>query len=369
MRLSEMKFPRSGQVAPNRYWLAAMTNQQSHEDGTLSDAELEWLRRRAQGGFGVVTTCAVHVSRTGQGWPGELGAWDELHVAGLERLANALRAEGALGLVQLFHGGARSPCKLTGAQPISAMSAFPPGEDGKVDLPRAATEDELQGVIADFAAAARRVEAAGWPGVELHGAHGYLLAQFCHPRYNQRLDRYGRDDEGRWRLLLEVLRAVKAATGPGFIVGVRVSPRTYEGDGLAETTACLRLTERLWQEGIDFLHLSLWDSFRHDDDDPAKEPVLPKFRKVLPAECPLIVAGGLRTASDCERVFDMGADAVAVGRAAIAFADWPLKIKADPHWQPAPAPYTVEHLRAQGLGDAFIRYMQRWPGYVSNPLP
>jgi len=98
-----------------------MTNQQSAADGTLGEQELAWLQRRAEGGFGVVTTCAVHVSRTGQGWPNELGAWGEQHLPGLTRLAGAIGKAGALGLVQLFHGGARCPTALTGVRPVSAV--------------------------------------------------------------------------------------------------------------------------------------------------------------------------------------------------------------------------------------------------------
>ncbi|MCD8481340.1 MAG: NADH:flavin oxidoreductase [Verrucomicrobia bacterium] len=369
MRSDNLKFPVSGLTMPNRYWLAAMTNQQSHEDGTLSDDEFTWLKRRAEGGFGVVTTCAVHVTRHGQGWPGELGAWHDRHIPGLSRLAKAIKECGTLGLVQLFHGGARSPAKLTGVQPISAMDGSPPGEGGNGEEPRSAREDELLAIIEDFAAAAKRVQDAGWSGVELHGAHGYLLAQFLSPRYNLRKDGWGDDAEGRWRLLLSVLKAVKSATGPGFAVGVRISPRNYEGDGVRETLDALKLVERLIAEGVDFIHLSLWDSFRHDEDDPEKVPVLQKFSHVVSGKCPLVVAGGLRTAADRDRAFAMGADAIAIGRAAIAYADWPMLIEKDGgQWQPAPPPYPVAHLRGQGLGDAFIRYMQKWPGYVSDPL-
>ncbi|MGZ4462377.1 MAG: oxidoreductase, partial [Gaiellaceae bacterium] len=95
---------RNGAVARNRVALAAMTNRQSRADGSLSEAELAWLLRRADGGFGIVTTCAAHVARDGQGWPGELGIFDEALLPGLRRLAEALRATGALGFVQLYHG-------------------------------------------------------------------------------------------------------------------------------------------------------------------------------------------------------------------------------------------------------------------------
>src|SRR5271156_1103356 len=113
----------NGVRAVNRLWLAPMTNQQSADDGTLADDELNWLLMRARGGFGVVETCASHVARDGQGWKGELGIYDDRLLPGLERLAAAINTAGAIGLVQLFHGGVRAPSALTGKQPWSA-SAF-----------------------------------------------------------------------------------------------------------------------------------------------------------------------------------------------------------------------------------------------------
>ncbi len=116
MLLEPLTF-RNGVRARNRAWLAPLTNMQSHTDGSLSDDELRFLELRAQGGFGIVETCAAHVALDGQGWPGELGVYDDGLVPGLERLASAILAGGALGLVQLFHGGLRSPAKLTSKRP------------------------------------------------------------------------------------------------------------------------------------------------------------------------------------------------------------------------------------------------------------
>src|SRR5450432_4039810 len=92
----------------DRAWLAPMTNMQSASDGTLSEDELHWLAMRARGGFGVIETCASHVALDGQGWPGELGVYDDRLIPGLRRLASAVIKDDALGLVQLFHGGLRA---------------------------------------------------------------------------------------------------------------------------------------------------------------------------------------------------------------------------------------------------------------------
>src|SRR6185437_17094975 len=94
-----------GASAKNRAWLAPMTNMQSHADGTLSDDELRWVAMRSAGGFGVVETCAAHVALDGQGWPGELGIFDDRLLPGLTRLARRIADDGGLGIVQIFHGG------------------------------------------------------------------------------------------------------------------------------------------------------------------------------------------------------------------------------------------------------------------------
>ncbi len=114
---SPYTFSHSGKVAKNRLVLAAMTNTQSHADGTLGQDEYEWLVSRAKAGFGIIVTCAAYVNHDGQGWKNELGISHPNHFKGLARLAKGIQAEGGLGIVQIFHGGARSPLEVTGKQP------------------------------------------------------------------------------------------------------------------------------------------------------------------------------------------------------------------------------------------------------------
>src|SRR5678816_858980 len=106
----------SGLAMKNRFMLAPLTNTQSHPDGTLSEAEFNWLVLRAKGGFGLTMTCAAHVQRTGQGFPGQLGVFSDDHLPGLTRLAAAIKAEDSLAYVQLHHAGMRAPADLTGVQ-------------------------------------------------------------------------------------------------------------------------------------------------------------------------------------------------------------------------------------------------------------
>ncbi len=357
-----LPFP-CGAVAPGRVWLAALTNGQSHDDGTLGDDELRWLARRADGGFPVITTCAAYVGADGKGWAGELGVDDDRDLPGLRRLAEALRARGALGLVQLFHGGVRAPRAVTGAQPWSASTWTEDGAD--FEPPRPATEDDLARVIAQFAAAAARCAAAGLGGVELHGAHGYLPSQFLSRVFNQRDDRWGGALANRARLVRALVTAVRAAVPAGFVVGVRLSPEDFgyaRGLDLDETVEVARW---LCDDGVDFVHLSLWRVER----DTAKRPgehALPIFRAALPAAVPLVAAGAIWTAADAVATLERGAAAVALGRAAIVNPDWPRAVRAHGlAWEPRRPPLTPAELAALDVSPRFVEYLRRFKNLVA----
>lgn len=358
---------RSGAVAPNRLALAPLTNGQSQPDGSLGDDELRWLGRRADGGFGIVETCAAHVSQDGKSWDGELGVHDDAMLPGLRRLAARCAVAGGLPLVQLFHGGVRAPSKVSGSQPWSASSWHEDSPD--FEVPRAGTEADITGAIAAFAAAARRVASAGFAGVEVHGAHGYLLGQFLSRTMNQRpaTDGWGGELPGRARLMREVVRAVRAAVPAPFVVGVRISPEDFGNARGLDLDENLQLGRWLCDDGIDFLHLSLWKSADNTKKRPG-EHALPLFRAVCPPEVRLIVAGAVWTPAEAEALLARGADMVALGRAAIFNPDWPRRC-ADPDFQPRRPPATPEELRELTLGPAFIRYLGRMRGLVAPAPP
>jgi 2,4-dienoyl-CoA reductase-like NADH-dependent reductase (Old Yellow Enzyme family) len=359
MILDPMTF-RNGVRARNRVWLAPMTNSQSHADGALSDAEHEWLAMRSRGGFGVVETCAAHVALDGQGWAGELGVYDDALLPGLRRLAATLAGDGAVGLVQIFHGGVRAPSSLTGAQPWSA-SVF---EAKGAERPREATLEDITRVIAQFRQAAARAEAAGLSGVELHGAHGYLLCQFMSRTMNPRTDGWGGSLEGRARLVRETMRAVRGAVSPGFVVGVRLSPEDFGNARGLDLDESVQIARWLCDDGADFIHLSLWDSSKNTAKRP-EEHAVTLFRAALPREVPLVVAGSVWTRADAEALLEKGAAAVALGRAAIANPDWPLRV-VDASWQPRRPPLTTAELEERGLSPRFAEYMRNWKGFVAD---
>lgn len=348
---------RNGVTAPNRVWLAPMTNLQSHADGTLAEEELRWLASRADGGYGVIETCAAYVAEDGKAWDGELGISGDEHLPGLTRLASDLTARGSVNLVQIFHGGVRASSQLTG---VPVWSASPVKTNGVT--PREATEDDITGVIARFRDAAVRAHKAGFQGVELHGAHGYLLCQFLSAIDNQRTDRWGGSWENRTRLLREATRVVRAAVPASFIVGVRISPEDFGQARGLDLDDNLQLARWLADDGIDFLHLSLWTASRNTTKRPDVHPI-PLFRDVVPRDVPIVVAGHLWTRAEAEACLDLGADGVALGRSAIANPTWPRDIQ-DPAWEPRRPPFTVKELEERGLSEKFARYMGKWKGFV-----
>ena len=347
-----------GPAMKNRFMLAPLTNTQSHPDGTLSDDEFAWLTYRAEGGFGLTMTCAAHVQAIGQGFPGQLGVFGDQHLPGLTRLAAAIKAKGSVAALQLHHAGNRSPKELIGEAPVC------PSDDPETGA-RALTLAEVEQLREDFIAAAVRSETAGFDGVEIHGAHGYVLCQFLSPTLNRREDRYGGSLENRARLIFEIIHGIRERCGPNFQLGLRLSPERF-GLELAEIVEVAR--QVLSQGKIDYLDMSLWDV--------AKEPVeeafqgrtlMSYFTELDRGQVRLGVAGKIMTGATARQCLENGADYVLIGRAAILHHDFPQKVAADPDFASIALPVTRQHLRNERLGPAFVEYMNNWKGFVAQP--
>ncbi len=355
--LSPLDFPR-GPSMKNRFMLAPLTNTQSFDDGKLSDDEYHWLTKRAEGGFGLTMTCAAHVQAQGRGFPGQLGAFSDEHLPGLSRLAEGIKANDSVANIQLHHAGMRSPEKLIGTTPVCASDNDETGA-------RALQEDEVQQVIEDFIAAAVRAEQAGFDGVELHGAHGYLLSQFFSAKINQREDSYGGSLENRYRILFEIIDGIRARCDETFQLGVRLSPERF-GLQLPEV---IEAAQALLHGGkIDFLDMSLWDVFKEPGDPDYKgRSLMSYFTELDRGDTRLGVAGMIRTPADAEAAMDAGADWVMLGRAAILHHNFPNLYAQDPGFEPVSLPVSRSHLAAEGLSERFVDYVKAgWPDYIED---
>ncbi len=346
-----------GRAMNNRFMLAPLTNCQSHDDGTLSDDEYRWLTMRAEGGFGLTMTCASHVQARGRGFPGQLGIFSDAQLDGLARLAAAIRCAGSLAMAQLHHAGMRAPAALIGEQPVC------PSDDAETGA-RALELAEVEQLVEDFAAAALRAERAGFDGVELHAAHGYVLAQFLSPEINRREDRYGGSVENRSRILFDILAAVRSRCRADFTVGVRLSPERF-GLRLPEI---VRLAESLIGSGkVDFLDLSLWDVFKEPQDAEFQgRSLLSYFTSLDRGAVRMGAAGKISGGQDAMRCLEAGLDFVIVGRAAVLHHDFPERVRADPGFRAMELPVTPEYLGREGLGPKFVDYMGNWKGFVTS---
>ena len=340
-----------GPSLKNRFMLAPLTNTQSFDDGRLSEEEYRWLTMRAQGGFGLTMTCASHVQAIGKGFPGQLGVFSDDHLKGLKRLSSKIKASGSVAICQIHHAGMRSPEELIGQKPVCPS-------DNKEFNARALSYDEVENLRDDFIKAAIRSEQAGFDGVELHGAHGYILAQFLSPEINQRDDQYGQSLSNRSRLLYEIIDGIRSECKKDFILGVRLSPERF-GLRLNEITI---LAEELMTSGkIDFLDMSLWDVFKEPEDEAFKgKKLISYFTELRRGNTRLGVAGSIKTPRDAEKTMAEGVDWIMLGRAGMLHHNFPKMYEADRNFTPIEIPVTEEYLMNEGLSEKFIQYIEKW---------
>ncbi|MBM9458459.1 NADH:flavin oxidoreductase [Nocardioides sp. zg-536] len=336
-----------GPALANRFALAPLTNTQSNPDGTLSDDEHDWLVARGRGGFGLTMTCAAYVSPGGQAWAGQLGISDDRHLPGLTRLADSLRATGTRSSVQLHHAGRRADPAVTGRPNVA------PWAEAERDTAALSTA-EVTGVVEDFVAAAVRAERAGFDGVEVHGAHGYLLGQFLDARHNHRDDGYGGSLDGRYRVLDEVLRGIREATGPNFQLGLRLTP---EGNGITLPEGREIARRALASELLDYLDMSLWDVFMRPRGEGHEGLLIDHFVDLPRQGAALGVAGSVQSAADARWCLERGADLVTVGTGAILHHDFAARALADPDFVVRARPVPRDVLRAEFVGPAFVDYL------------
>jgi 2,4-dienoyl-CoA reductase-like NADH-dependent reductase (Old Yellow Enzyme family) len=345
---------RRGPAFRNRLALAPLTNQQSHDDGRLSAEETRWLTMRAAGGFALTLTAAGYVQRNGRGFPGQLGVSDEAHLEGLTALATAIRKEGSVSGAQIYHGGSRAVAE-EGEELVSAS-------DDAASGARALTLGEVEKVRDDFIAAAKLAERAGFDGVQIHAAHGYLINQFLSSELNRRTDRYGGSIENRTRLASEIIDGVRSACRPDFQIGLRISTERY-GLKLAEMRDFA--AELFIQAKIDYLDLSLWDISK----EPAEEAfqgrsLLSYFTELPRGDVRLAAAGKVMTAATARSAIEDGCDFVMIGRAAILRHDFPERVRQNGSYVSPPTPVSVAHLEAEGISQAFRNYLSAFPDFI-----
>lgn len=310
----------------NRMAVAPMVTCYCDDDGMPTEQYIAYHEARAQGGFGLIITEDYAVDPNGRGfWCA--GLWKDEQIAPHRELTERVHAAGAKIFAQIYHCGRQTSAALIGAQPVSA-SALPCPSMGEV--PRPLSRDEIRTIVGQFGDTARRAKEAGFDGVEVHGAHGYLIAQFLSAYSNKRTDEYGGPLRNRMRFALEIIADIRAKCGDDFAVSFRISVDEFVigGRDLAETKV---ICQQLEAAGIDLVHLS---AGTYESAWAIIQPLGTKYAWLadLAAEVkqvvsiPVQVVGRIKNPEVAETILQAGqADLISFGRASLADPDLPRK--------------------------------------------
>ncbi len=310
-------------------------------NGEITDQSLCHYIARAKGGAGWITI--EHSMCTYKHTKGPIGFHTNLNFRGMWELSHAIHAFGAAAIVQLSIGlgaqyfrGRRTEVELVAPSPIpyrvpagTICQGLKHWEGTEGQMPRELTTEEIEELEDDFVRAALRIKQAGFDGIEIHGAHGYLLGAFLSPLSNQRSDRYGGSFENRLSLLQNIYRKTRAAAGSDFLLGFRISGDEHIEGGLSIEDTC-RIAQIMEKEGVDFIHLSSgrYEALNHLFPD--KEGViLPEAQAVknavdkVPVLCPNVHSPSLAEHAILEGMTDV----ISLSRGLIADPEWPNKAR------------------------------------------
>jgi 2,4-dienoyl-CoA reductase-like NADH-dependent reductase (Old Yellow Enzyme family) len=309
------------------------------EHGTISQRHVDYYRERAAGGVALLVTEQQAAHPSGANYLQGCRAYDPRSVPWYQKLADAVHAEGARILVQLFCGGAQGSGTLYTDDWRPLWAPSPIASTQFHEQPKVMSEDDIQAIIAGFVQSARHAEAGGCDGVEIHAAHSQLLGMFLSPAFNHRTDRYGGSTEDRLRIVLEIGEAVRRATRPGFAMGLRLSieERLPNGAGILEREFHDQL-ELFARSGLfDFYDLSAGGYFaKHisvtpmTSDEPFAflAPAAGRARQLLAGRGRVFVVGRIRDPATARRVIESGAaDMVAITRGQIADPEFVRKVQ------------------------------------------
>lgn len=336
-----------GIAIPNRLCKAAMTEGLAEAGGRAGARIARAYRAWAEGGAGLILTGNIMVDRRYRERPANIivdGPQTETAFAGLTDFAAAAKSGGGAAIAQISHAGRQSPASIA-PEPVgpSAVAVKLPG--GLFATPRALEVDEIADVIGRFANAAKTCCEAGFDGVQIHAAHGYLISEFLNPLVNRRDDAWGGSLDNRARLLLETIRAVRAAIGPDKAVSVKLNSSDFQKGGFSFED-CLNVVAMLDQEGVDLLEISggNYEQPRMmglEGTEPvfegevrestrAREAYFMAYAEevIKAAKTPVMVTGGFRTKAAMEEAIEAGVAMVGIGRPLCVIPDAPKRLLA-----------------------------------------
>ncbi len=322
----------NGKTAKNRFFKSAMEEQLAQQNQpTMSLVQLydSW----AKGGAGVLVTGNVMVAENGKGSINDVVLTDERSLPTLQQWAKAGTQNDTLLIMQINHAGKQSP-KVLSPTPVAPSEVALQGMDGFINPPRALTEPEIDALIQQFATTAKIAEKAGFSGVQIHAAHGYLISQFLSPHHNRRQDKWGGSLENRMRFLVEIYHAIRAVVQPDFLVGLKLNSADFQKGGFDETDS-LQVVQKMAELGIDFIEISGGNYENPEmlsvkDSTRKREAFFLDYAEKARAICPvpLIITGGFRSESAMNEALQSGhLDFIGIARPFALLPDLPNQIK------------------------------------------
>ncbi len=322
---------------PNRFVRSATWEGMATDDGAVTGRLIDLYKQLTEGGLGLIISSHAYVAMAGKATPGQIGIDSDNLLDGLGRLTGAVHAAGGRIAAQLAHAGLFALPDATGGEAPLAPSAV---TGFSKTPPRAMASDEIDAVVASFADAAVRAKSAGFDGVQIHAAHGYLLSQFLSPAFNKRSDDYGGTTNNRARIVIEVLAAIRARVGPDYPILIKMNCRDYIENGL-ELDNFLQVAEMLQENGLDAIEVSggtlasrkespSRTGIRTADDEAYFEEAARALKENL--RIPIFLVGGIRSYAVAERIIsESAADGVSMSRSLIREPDLVNRWKSGDH--------------------------------------
>ena len=301
----------NGMVLANRFVRSATWEGMAGDDGSATPQLIDYMVALARGGVGLIISSHAYVHRNGQAGPRQLGVYSDDLLPGLTAMADAVHQNNGKMVLQLAHAGFFADARLIGHPPLAVSNIEEIAKSPRMEL----TQKEIGQIVLAFAEAAARAKNAGFDGVQIHSAHGYLLSQFLSPAFNRRTDEYGGSIENRARALMDVLQTVRSAVGPDYPVLVKMNGRDDIDNGLGLEDS-LQVGKMLAQGGIDAIELSggfltggnKLSPSRSRIDSQEKEAYFRQEAKSFREQIrvPLILVGGNRSFQMAERIVTEG---------------------------------------------------------------
>ncbi|HEY4803849.1 MAG TPA: NADH:flavin oxidoreductase/NADH oxidase family protein [Paraburkholderia sp.] len=359
----------NGSTIRNRIAKAAMEENMADADHAPSEPLMRLYQAWAEGGAGLLITGNVMIDSRAMTGPGGVVLENDKHLEAFRRWARIGRSKDAQFWLQINHPGRQMPANL--GQQTWAPSAVPLalGRMSKYfDTPQAMTNEVIEEVIQRFARTARLGELAGFTGVEIHAAHGYLVSQFLSPLSNQRTDQWGGSLENRARLLLEIVKAVRAVVSPQFAVAVKLNSADFQRGGFSADDA-RNVVKRLNDLAVDLVELSggsyeapAMQGDARDGRTLAREAYFVEFARDIRtiARMPVMVTGGIRRRTVAEQVVTSGVDMVGIGTALAIEPNLPREWRAGRDTAPALSPVTWKNKPLASLASmAAVKFQLR----------